>query len=79
MDRYAIICKWSCFGRSVTDADLDFEKLDKDRAGVIWGSGIMDWKILPNRNAELYAGDLAKNSILSFQNDFVILLVVIFQ
>ena len=22
------------------DADFDFEKLDKDRVGVIWGSGI---------------------------------------
>jgi 3-oxoacyl-[acyl-carrier-protein] synthase II len=25
---------------AVTDAGFDFETLDKDRAGVIWGSGI---------------------------------------
>jgi 3-oxoacyl-[acyl-carrier-protein] synthase II len=30
---------------AVTDAGFDFEKLDKDRAGVIWGSGIGGLKL----------------------------------
>jgi 3-oxoacyl-[acyl-carrier-protein] synthase II len=29
-------------GGGVTDAGFDFETTDKDRAGVIWGSGIGD-------------------------------------
>jgi 3-oxoacyl-[acyl-carrier-protein] synthase II len=31
-----------CSEEAVTDAGFDFETLDKDRAGVIWGSGMVD-------------------------------------
>jgi 3-oxoacyl-[acyl-carrier-protein] synthase II len=40
MDRYAQYA-WLLWG-AVTDAGFDFETLDKDRAGVIWGSGMVD-------------------------------------
>lgn len=39
MDRYAQYAMVAS-EEAVTDAGFDFEKLDKDRAGVIWGSGI---------------------------------------
>jgi 3-oxoacyl-[acyl-carrier-protein] synthase II len=41
---------------SVTDADLDFETPDKDRAGVIWGSGMVT-RNFSNRNVEFCCGD----------------------
>lgn len=39
MDRYAQYAMVSAT-EAVNDAKFDFEKLDKDRVGVIWGSGI---------------------------------------
>jgi 3-oxoacyl-[acyl-carrier-protein] synthase II len=39
MDRYAQYAMVSS-DEAVKDANFDFEKLDKDRVGVIWGSGI---------------------------------------
>jgi 3-oxoacyl-[acyl-carrier-protein] synthase II len=39
MDRYAQYAMVAS-EEAVTDAGFDFETLDKDRAGVIWGSGI---------------------------------------
>ena len=39
MDRYAQYAMVSA-AEAVTDANFDFEKLDHDRVGVIWGSGI---------------------------------------
>jgi 3-oxoacyl-[acyl-carrier-protein] synthase II len=39
MDRYAQYAVVST-DEAIKDANFDFEKLDKDRAGVIWGSGI---------------------------------------
>ena len=39
MDRYAQYAMVSA-EEAVNDAKFDFEKLDKDRVGVIWGSGI---------------------------------------
>ena len=39
MDRYAQYAMVSS-AEAVTDANFDFEKLDHDRVGVIWGSGI---------------------------------------
>ena len=39
MDRYAQYAMVAS-DEAVLDAGFDFEKLDKDRAGVIWGSGI---------------------------------------
>ncbi len=39
MDRYAQYAMVSST-EAVDDANFDFEKLDKDRVGVIWGSGI---------------------------------------
>ena len=39
MDRYAQYAMVSS-DEAVRDANFDFEKLDKDRVGVIWGSGI---------------------------------------
>jgi 3-oxoacyl-[acyl-carrier-protein] synthase II len=40
----------------VTDAGFDFETLDKDRAGVIWGSGMWT-RNFSNRNVEFCCGD----------------------
>ncbi|MDC6679424.1 beta-ketoacyl-ACP synthase II, partial [Leclercia adecarboxylata] len=39
MDRYAQYAMVSST-EAMEDANFDLEKLDKDRAGVIWGSGI---------------------------------------
>jgi 3-oxoacyl-[acyl-carrier-protein] synthase II len=39
MDRYAQYAIWLLL-KKLFDAGFDFETLDKDRAGVIWGSGI---------------------------------------
>jgi 3-oxoacyl-[acyl-carrier-protein] synthase II len=39
MDRYAQYAMVSS-DEAIKDANFNFEKLDKDRAGVIWGSGI---------------------------------------
>tara|TARA_R110000868_G_scaffold92088_7_gene255194 strand:- start:3000 stop:4253 length:1254 start_codon:yes stop_codon:yes gene_type:complete len=39
MDRYAQYAMVSS-DEAIQDANFDFEKIDKDRAGVIWGSGI---------------------------------------
>jgi 3-oxoacyl-[acyl-carrier-protein] synthase II len=39
MDRYAQYAMVSS-EEAIKDANFNFEKLDKDRAGVIWGSGI---------------------------------------
>jgi 3-oxoacyl-[acyl-carrier-protein] synthase II len=40
MDRYAQYAMVAS-EEAVTDAGFDFENLDKDRAGVIWGSGMV--------------------------------------
>jgi 3-oxoacyl-[acyl-carrier-protein] synthase II len=58
------------FGRSGNWRWIRFRELDKDRAGVIWGSELVDWNF-PNRNVELAAGDgTPKFNLSLFQNDF---------
>jgi 3-oxoacyl-[acyl-carrier-protein] synthase II len=54
MDRYAQYAMVAS-EEAVTDAGFDFETLDKDRAGVIWGSG--RWtRNFSNRNVEFCCG-----------------------
>jgi 3-oxoacyl-(acyl-carrier-protein) synthase len=53
------------------DAGFDFETLDKDRAGVIWGSGIGGLETFQIEMLNFAAGDGTQNLILSlFKNDF---------
>jgi 3-oxoacyl-[acyl-carrier-protein] synthase II len=42
---------------AVTDAGFDFETLDKDRAGVIWGSGIGGLETFQIEMLNFAAGD----------------------
>jgi 3-oxoacyl-[acyl-carrier-protein] synthase II len=43
----------------VTDAGFDFETLSKDRAGVIWGSGISGLETF-NRNVEFLLQEMVQ-------------------
>jgi 3-oxoacyl-[acyl-carrier-protein] synthase II len=55
---------------AVTDAGFDFETLDKDRAGVIWGSGIGGLETFQIEMLN-FAAEMVQNLILSlFKNDF---------
>lgn len=56
MDRYAQYAVVSA-EEAVKDANFDFEKLDKDRAGVIWGSGIGGLETFQQEVMEFSAGN----------------------
>ncbi|PKH66600.1 beta-ketoacyl-[acyl-carrier-protein] synthase II [Flavobacterium sp. ALD4] len=56
MDRYAQYAMVAS-EEAVTDAGFDFEKLDKDRAGVIWGSGIGGLETFQIEMLNFAAGD----------------------
>jgi len=54
LDRYAQFAMVAA-EEAMNDSKLDLEKIDHDRAGVIWGSGIGGIN-LPGRNQRLCAG-----------------------
>jgi 3-oxoacyl-[acyl-carrier-protein] synthase II len=56
MDRYAQYAI-ATSEEAVNDANFDFEKLDKDRVGVIWGSGIGGLETFQNEMIEFSKGD----------------------
>jgi 3-oxoacyl-[acyl-carrier-protein] synthase II len=56
MDRYAQYAMVAS-EEAVKDAGFDFEKLDKDRAGVIWGSGIGGLETFQIEMLNFAAGD----------------------
>lgn len=56
MDRFAQYAIVSS-EEAVNDANFDFEKLDKDRVGVIWGSGIGGLETFQNEVLEYSKGD----------------------
>ncbi|CAM2844577.1 beta-ketoacyl-ACP synthase II [Flavobacterium frigoris] len=56
MDRYAQYAMVAS-EEAVTDAGFDFDKLDKDRAGVIWGSGIGGLETFQIEMLNFAAGD----------------------
>ncbi|MEZ7498238.1 beta-ketoacyl-ACP synthase II [Flavobacterium sp. Arc3] len=56
MDRYAQYAMVAS-EEAVADAGFDFEKLDKDRAGVIWGSGIGGLETFQIEMLNFAAGD----------------------
>ncbi|WP_291098468.1 MULTISPECIES: beta-ketoacyl-ACP synthase II [unclassified Flavobacterium] len=56
MDRFAQYAMVSA-EEAVKDANFDFEKLDKDRIGVIWGSGIGGLETFQNEVLEFSKGD----------------------
>ncbi|MDD5150352.1 MAG: beta-ketoacyl-ACP synthase II [Flavobacterium sp.] len=56
MDRFAQYAMVSA-EEAVNDANFDFEKLDKDRVGVIWGSGIGGLETFQNEVLEFSKGD----------------------
>jgi 3-oxoacyl-[acyl-carrier-protein] synthase II len=56
MDRYAQYAI-ATSEEAVNDAHFDFEKLDKDRVGVIWGSGIGGLETFQNEMIEFSKGD----------------------
>ena len=56
MDRYAQYAMVAS-EEAVTDAGFDFETLDKDRAGVIWGSGIGGLETFQIEMLNFAAGD----------------------
>jgi len=56
MDRFAQYAIVSA-EEAVKDANFDFEKLDKDRIGVIWGSGIGGLETFQNEVLEFSKGD----------------------
>ncbi|WP_338407310.1 beta-ketoacyl-ACP synthase II [uncultured Flavobacterium sp.] len=56
MDRFAQYAMVSA-QEAVMDANFDFEKLDKDRVGVIWGSGIGGLETFQNEVLEFSKGD----------------------
>jgi 3-oxoacyl-[acyl-carrier-protein] synthase II len=56
MDRYAQYAMVAS-EEAVSDAGFDFEKLDKDRAGVIWGSGIGGLETFQIEMLNFAAGD----------------------
>ena len=56
MDRYAQYALVAA-EEAVKDASFDFEKLDKDRVGVIWGSGIGGLETFQNEVLNFAAGD----------------------
>jgi 3-oxoacyl-[acyl-carrier-protein] synthase II len=56
---------------AVTDAGFDFETLDKDRAGVIWGSGIGGLETFQIEMLNFAAGDgTPKFNPFFIKNDF---------
>jgi 3-oxoacyl-(acyl-carrier-protein) synthase len=70
MDRYAQYAMVAS-EEAVTDAGFDFETLDKDRAGVIWGSGIGGLETFQIEMLNFAAEMVRQNLILSlFKNDF---------
>jgi len=56
MDRFAQYAMVSA-EEAVNDANFDFEKLDKDRVGVIWGSGIGGLETFQNEVLDFSKGD----------------------
>ncbi len=56
MDRYAQYAI-ATSEEAVNDANFDFEKLDKDRVGVIWGSGIGGLETFQNEMIDFSKGD----------------------
>jgi 3-oxoacyl-(acyl-carrier-protein) synthase len=61
---------WLLLG-GCTDAGFDFETLDKDRAGVIWGSGIGGLETFQIEMLNFAAGDGTQNLIFLYsKNDF---------
>ncbi len=56
MDRYAQYAVVST-DEAIKDANFDFDKLDKDRAGVIWGSGIGGLETFQIEMLEFAKGD----------------------
>ena len=56
MDRYAQYAI-ATSEEAVNDANFDLEKLDKDRVGVIWGSGIGGLETFQNEMIEFSKGD----------------------
>jgi 3-oxoacyl-[acyl-carrier-protein] synthase II len=56
MDRYAQYAVVSST-EAMNDAGFDLEKIDKDRAGVIWGSGIGGLETFQNEVLNFAAGD----------------------
>ena len=56
MDRYAQYAIVTA-DEAVKDAGLDLEKLDKDRVGVIWGSGIGGLETFQNEMLDFAKGD----------------------
>ena len=56
MDRYAQYAMVST-DEAIIDCGLDIEKIDKDRAGVIWGSGIGGLETFQNEVLDFAKGD----------------------
>jgi 3-oxoacyl-[acyl-carrier-protein] synthase II len=56
MDRYAQYAMVSS-DEAIKDAAFDLEKIDKDRAGVIWGSGIGGLETFQNEMLNFASGD----------------------
>lgn len=56
MDRYAQLAMVSA-DEAVVDSKLDLEKIDKDRAGVIWGSGIGGLETFQNEVTDFVNGN----------------------
>jgi 3-oxoacyl-[acyl-carrier-protein] synthase II len=55
---------------AVTDAGFDFETLDKDRAGVIWGSGIGGLETFQIEMLNFAGDGTPKFNFLYSKNDF---------
>ncbi len=56
MDRYAQLAI-VCADEAVVDSGLDIDKIDKDRAGVIWGSGIGGLETFQNEVTDFVNGN----------------------
>jgi 3-oxoacyl-[acyl-carrier-protein] synthase II len=69
MDRYAQYAMVAS-EEAVTDAGFDFETLDKDRAGVIWGSGIGGLETFQIEMLNFAAGDGTPKFNFYSKNDF---------
>jgi 3-oxoacyl-(acyl-carrier-protein) synthase len=67
MDRYAQYAMVA--SEAVTDAGFDFETLDKDRAGVIWGSGIGGLETFQIEMLN-FAAEMVHQNLIFIQNDF---------
>jgi 3-oxoacyl-[acyl-carrier-protein] synthase II len=64
MDRYAQYAMVSS-DEAIKDANFNFEKLDKDRAGVIWGSGIGGLETFQIEVLNFAAGDMVLEDLIS--------------